>query len=115
MNRTRLGKRRADAAIALWQLGDAEKASDVLKVDKDPESLTQFVHRCKERGVQAAALWDRLANAKEDTVRYGLLLALGEFSSQEIPRNNAQSGWRSWPTGTGRIQNPRSTALVAGC
>ena len=85
VNRTRLGKRRADAAIALWQLGDAEKASDVLKVDKDPESLTQFVHRCKERGVQAAALWDRLANAKEATVRYGLLLALGEFSTQEIP------------------------------
>lgn len=83
--RKHIGKRRADAAIALWQLGDAETASDVLEVDKDPESLTQFVHRCRERGVQATALWSQLGNAKKDTVRYGLLLALGEFSSQEIP------------------------------
>ena len=40
------GKRRADAAIAHWQLGDAEKVSDVLKVDQDPESLTQTFTFC---------------------------------------------------------------------
>jgi hypothetical protein len=83
--RVKLGKQRADAAIAMWQLGDPERATDVLKVDKDPESLTQFVHRCKERGVRAVDLWDQLLKADETTVRYGLLLALGEFNREEIP------------------------------
>jgi formylglycine-generating enzyme required for sulfatase activity len=83
--RVRLGKQRADAAIALWQLGNP--VTDVLKVDKDPESLTQFVHRCKERGVQAVDLWEQLQNADHTTVRYGLLLALGEFDRSEIRTN----------------------------
>ncbi len=37
-----LHRRRADAAIALWRFGDREQATEILKVDKDPESLTQF-------------------------------------------------------------------------
>jgi len=88
--RTRLGRRRADAAIALWHLGDVERALDVLKVEKDPESLTQFVHRCKERGIQAEALWGQLSKAEDTTVRYGLLLALGEFTGQEIEEHRQE-------------------------
>lgn len=83
--RVRLGKQRADAAIALWHLGDPRKVTDVLKVDKDPESLTQFVHRCKQRGMQARDLWEQLLKSSDTTVRYGLLLALGEFDRTEIP------------------------------
>jgi formylglycine-generating enzyme required for sulfatase activity len=83
--RVRLGTQRADAAIALWYLGDPRKATDVLKVDKDPESLTQFVHRCKQRGMQAGDLWDGLIQASDTTVRYGLLLTLTEFERAEIP------------------------------
>ena len=42
--------------------------------------------------MQAAGLWDALLQAKEESVRYGLLLALGEFRREELPPE-AGSRW----------------------
>jgi formylglycine-generating enzyme required for sulfatase activity len=86
------GKRRADAAIALFRLGKPEVGLRALQVTQDPESLTQFVHRCKERGTQASGLWDSLQMAQDESTRYGLLLALGEFRREELPPE-AGSQW----------------------
>ena len=79
-----------------------------LQVSNDPESLTQFVHRCKERGTQAAGLWDALLEAKEESVRYGLLLALGEFGREELP---AEGGSRWLETLAGWYGSDRSSAI----
>lgn len=79
------GRRRANAAIGLWRLGAADAALDALRVREDPESLTQFVHRCKAREIQAEELWQQLTAVNEPVVRYGLLLALGEFARGDIP------------------------------
>ena len=49
--RVTLGRRRAGAAITLLRQGEREEIFDALRVGDDPESLTQFVHRCKARGV----------------------------------------------------------------
>jgi eukaryotic-like serine/threonine-protein kinase len=49
--RLTLGQRRAGAAIALLLESQREAALAALRVDDDPESLTQFVHRCRARGV----------------------------------------------------------------
>jgi formylglycine-generating enzyme required for sulfatase activity len=91
------GKRRAGAAIALLRLGLREDVFGALRVGKDPESLTQFVHRCRERGVTTVELLDclHLADALrqtksgedrsiEDRVLFGLLLALGEFQLDDM-------------------------------
>ena len=85
--RVELGRRRAGAAITLLRMGERESFFDTLRVAEDPESLTQFVHRCRDRGVAPAELLDCLDQATEETVRFGLLLALGEFSLQEIPQS----------------------------
>ena len=59
-DRVTLGQRRAGAAIALVRQGEYESALEALRVAEDPESLTQFVHRCKSRGVLPAQLLDCL-------------------------------------------------------
>ncbi len=98
-DRVELGKRRADAAITLLRQGARDEVFDVLRVRDDPESLTQFVHRCRERDINAQQLLeclraaDRIRQDKrdseralEDRVMCGLLLALGEYPPDELPR-----------------------------
>ena len=64
----------------------------VFDVTDDPEALTQFMFRCRDRGIGAEALLDCLklvSDAPQDRfprhARYALLLALGEFTLEEIP------------------------------
>ncbi len=66
----------------------------MFEMSDDPESLTQFMVRCRPRGVAADALLDCLqlvSDARKDryprNTRYALLLALGEFSLEEIPES----------------------------
>lgn len=92
-----MGRSRASAAIALLRMGEYNKCFAALRVDDDPESLTQFLHYCRERGVKADELitaFDHISAAREplsgdarrreDSVQYGILLALGEFSKDEL-------------------------------
>ena len=98
LKRVRFGKRRSGAAITLLRKGDREQIFDALRVTDDPESLTQFVHRCRARGVTPQELLecldaaDKLRQGKtgnereiEDRVLFGFLLALGEFPLAQIP------------------------------
>ena len=94
------------------RLGNLTLPANRLLVKEDPESLTQFVHRCKERGTQAAGLWDTLKQAKEVSVRYGLLLALGEFSRDEIL---AEGGSHWLETLSGWYANDPSSAIHSAC
>ena len=64
----------------------------------DPEALTQFIFRCRPRGVAVDALLDcleRVSVAPKDrypkNTRYALLLALGEFSLEEIPESRREA------------------------
>jgi formylglycine-generating enzyme required for sulfatase activity len=87
------GQQRANAAITLLRLGEREQAMTVFDMTDDPEALTQFIFRCREREVSAEALLDCLdmvsqapADRYPKNSRYGLLLALGEYSLEnEIP------------------------------
>ncbi len=88
------GQRRANAAVTLLRLGEREKVLPVFEMTDDPEALTQFIFRCRPRGVAVDALLDCLqlvsAAAKDrypKNTRYALLLALGEFSLDEIPES----------------------------
>jgi len=86
------GQRRANAAVTLLRLGEREKVLPVFEMTDDPEALTQFIFRCRPRGVGVDTLLDclqRVSDAPKDrypkNTRYALLLALGEFSIEEIP------------------------------
>jgi formylglycine-generating enzyme required for sulfatase activity len=66
----------------------------VFDMSDDPEALTQFMFRCRPRGVAVDAILDclqRVGVAPKDryprNTRYALLLSLGEFSLEEIPES----------------------------
>ncbi|MFM7846266.1 MAG: serine/threonine protein kinase, partial [Planctomycetota bacterium] len=90
--RVRFGGRRANAAIALLQLGKFTAAAAALHSTDDPESLTQFTIRCRASGVQSHSLIDGLdavsalpIDRSSNHARYTLMLALGDYPWQEIP------------------------------
>jgi formylglycine-generating enzyme required for sulfatase activity len=97
LDRVRLGRRRANAAIALLRQGERDLYFDALRITDDPESLSQFVSRCKNWGVTAEELVESLGRSRvlrasatgedrrvEARVMYGLLLALGSYSLEQI-------------------------------
>ena len=93
VERIGFGQQRANAAVALMRLGEREQVMSVFDMTDDPEALTQFIFRCRQREVRAEALLDCLdmvsqapADRYAKNSRYGLLLALGEYSLEnEIP------------------------------
>ena len=60
VERVAYGQRRAGAAVTLLRLGEREKVLPVFEVSDDPEALTQFIFRCRPRGVGVEALLDCL-------------------------------------------------------
>jgi hypothetical protein len=96
--RVAYGQRRANAAVTLLRLGEREKVLPVFEMTDDPEALTQFIFRCRPRGVGVEPLLDCLRILSEAPVerfpryaRYALLLALGEFRLDEIPDARRES------------------------
>jgi len=90
--RIALGRQRANAAVTLLRLQQIPEALQVCQLTDDPEALTQFLFRCRPRGVPVETLLDTLdqlpANATDllsARARYALLLALGEYSTDEFP------------------------------
>ena len=101
VERIGFGQIRANAAVTLLRLGEREKALSVFDMaddpkamTDDPEALTQFIFRCRGRGIGVAALLDLLELVSDDLqnryrrhAHYALLLALGEYKLQEIPES----------------------------
>ncbi|HBE66755.1 MAG TPA: hypothetical protein DDW52_01270 [Planctomycetaceae bacterium] len=84
--RIRHGKRRANAGITLLRLNEPELALTSLEIQDDPESITQFIHGCVSRKVEASLLlecFDKVQASTQlqqnATIRHALLLALGEY------------------------------------
>ncbi|HEV3023667.1 MAG TPA: serine/threonine-protein kinase, partial [Pirellulales bacterium] len=65
LERVAWGQRRAGAAITLLRQGERESVLDVLRIQEDPESLTQFVHRCRQRGILPGQLLECLKLADQ--------------------------------------------------
>ncbi len=92
VERVRYGQRRANAAVTLLRLGEREKVLSVFDMSDDPESLTQFTFRCRDRSVRVEELLNCLRVMSDAPVdrfprhtRYALLLTLGEYSLNEVP------------------------------
>ena len=96
-SRLQWAQRKANAAAALARLSQYESYLPLLRVSDDPETLTHFIHRCRAEGVTPTQLLESLqvvdrqrrllmgeARRQEDRVLFGILLALGEFSRDEV-------------------------------
>ncbi len=57
VERVAYGQRCAGAAVTLLRLGERDKVLPVFEVSDDPEALTQFIFRCRARGVGVDAPW----------------------------------------------------------
>ena len=106
-DRMALGQRRANAAVTLLRLGEREQVLPVFEMTDDPEALTQFIFRCRPRGVSVDALLDCLQRVSDGPVdryghhaRYALLLALGSSRWRKFPQGAASN---RAPAGTGRL------------
>lgn len=98
VERVSFGQRRANAAVTLLRLGEREKVLPVFEMTDDPEALTQFIFRCRDRGASVGDLLDCLRLVSESPVdrypsqaRYALLLALGEYSLDEVPATQREA------------------------
>lgn len=98
LDRVKLGRHRATAAICLLRKGDRRRFFEVFRVADDPEALSQFAARCLQYGVMATELLESLQAARDlrrstlETVSresacclYGLLMALGNYPLEAIP------------------------------
>jgi len=81
------------------RLGEREKVLPVFEMTDDPEALSQFIFRCRPRGVGIEALLDLLelvnserqgASRRFDAPKYAILLAIGEFTLTEIPESRRE-------------------------
>ncbi len=83
--RERLAKRQANAAAALVKLNQPGRAWPVLKHGPDPGARSYLIHRLNPLGVDAGVLIQHLDEEPDVTIRRALVLALGEFSGDELP------------------------------
>jgi len=97
VERVLYGQHRANAAVTLLRLGERERVLPVFDMTDDPEALTQFIFRCRDRGVRVEELLDCLRLVSDTpgvrhprNTRYALLLALGEYALDEIPESQRE-------------------------
>ena len=104
LDRVRLGRRRANAAMTLLRQGERDAYFDALRITDDPESLSQFVARCQKWGVSPEELIESVersaairqsvngaAKKIESRVMSGLLLALGSYALEQIPNDSREA------------------------
>ncbi|MCA9036654.1 MAG: protein kinase, partial [Planctomycetaceae bacterium] len=89
--RVSLGQRRAGAAVTLLRLGNHQAALPAFTTTSDPESMTQTIHRLKDRKVQVDAVRACLNDASSDSQRFAAILALGEFGPDEFAASDFDS------------------------
>jgi formylglycine-generating enzyme required for sulfatase activity len=80
----KLGKRQANAAVALLRLNQAEKVWPLFQHSQDARARSYLIHRLSPLGTDAASIVQRLQDEREVSNRRALLLALGEFSATEL-------------------------------
>ena len=90
-SRDALAKRQAWAAVALLQLGEAEPAWRLLRLDRDPSRRTYLIHALGWLGTDPDVVIRQLACETDVSIRRALILCLGEFSSERLSRARRQA------------------------
>jgi formylglycine-generating enzyme required for sulfatase activity/tRNA A-37 threonylcarbamoyl transferase component Bud32 len=94
-----LARQQAQAAVALLQLGAAERVWSLLEHRPDPRLRTFLIHRFAPLQTDVRALLGRLAEEREVSRRRALALSLGSYPLEALPAE-AQEAWlprlRQW-------------------
>ncbi len=85
VERIALARRQAAAAAALMWLGRFEAALPVLRHTPTPDARSYLVRDLARRGVGAADVLKRLDEEKDASARRALILALGEYTAEQLP------------------------------
>jgi formylglycine-generating enzyme required for sulfatase activity len=92
-------RRQAQAAVALLQLGAAERVWPLLEHRPDPRLRSFLIHRFEPLKTDVRALLGRLAEEREVSRRRALVLSLGAYSVEALPAE-AREAWlprlRQW-------------------
>jgi serine/threonine protein kinase/formylglycine-generating enzyme required for sulfatase activity len=94
-----LAKRQAKAAIALLGLGSPERVWSLLEHRPDPRLRSFLIHRFAALKVETAYLFERLENERSVSCKRALLLAIGTYSPNQLPkgrRKNLQERLFQW-------------------
>jgi formylglycine-generating enzyme required for sulfatase activity len=83
--REKLAKRQANAAVALLRMNQPGKVWPLLKHRPDPRVRSYLIHRLSPLGADAGAIFKRLDEEPDITIRRALLLSLGEFDEKALP------------------------------
>jgi formylglycine-generating enzyme required for sulfatase activity len=83
--RDRLARRQATGAVTLLKLGFADDAWKVFRLRPDPEARSQLIYRAGLFGADPILLVRRLTDEPDVSARRALILALGEFTGEQLP------------------------------
>lgn len=83
-------KRRAQAAVALLHLRQPERVWPLFGQDPDPRLRTFLLHRLAGQAIEPRTLLDRLEAEPDAVVRSALILALGEYTAEQLPEELRQ-------------------------
>src|SRR5262249_30900569 len=80
-----LASRKAQAAVALLQLGQEELVWPLLRHSPDPRVRSFLIHRLSPLGTDPGTLLRRLKEEQDVSIRRAVLLCLGEFGEDRLP------------------------------
>jgi hypothetical protein len=87
----KLGKRQANAAVALLRMSQPAKVWPLLKHSSDPRTRSYLIHRLSLLRADAGAISQRLDEEPDVTIQRALLLSLGEYSEKELSLDTRKS------------------------
>jgi formylglycine-generating enzyme required for sulfatase activity/tetratricopeptide (TPR) repeat protein len=85
VTRETLARRQSGAALTLARLGQLKLVWPVLEHSPYPEARTRLIARLGPNGVPASTLVARLETEKDVSIRRALILALGEYTAEQMP------------------------------
>jgi formylglycine-generating enzyme required for sulfatase activity/tRNA A-37 threonylcarbamoyl transferase component Bud32 len=77
--------RQGRAAATLVALGEPDAAWPVLRRSRTPDARTVLIHALAPRGADPRILIRRLQKEKDASTRAALILALGEYTAEQLP------------------------------
>jgi formylglycine-generating enzyme required for sulfatase activity len=82
--RDQLARRQAQAGVALLRLGQEDSVWPLFRHSPDPSRRTYLLHRLGPLGTDPRVLIRRLAEEPDVSARRALILALGEFTPEQL-------------------------------
>ena len=86
-----LARRQGQMATALALLGESERIWPWFKHTDDPSARTELIHDLARFGADPRPVIERLKTEPDVSARRALVLALGEYPTDQVPANDRQA------------------------